>query len=57
MVLGLPGRPLARVEPNKEAILEMDGSFHEALWITFPVYVHTWERPSPDTLIENEYGK
>lgn len=57
MLLGLPWRPIARVESNKEAILEMARSLHEALWITFPVYVQTWERTSPDCLIGNEYGK
>lgn len=57
MLLGYPWRPLARVESHKEAILEMARSLHEALWITFPVYVQTWERTSPDCLIGNEYGK
>ncbi|KAK1346187.1 hypothetical protein QTO34_000040 [Cnephaeus nilssonii] len=36
MLVGLPWRPLARVEPNKEAILERAGSLHEAMWTTFP---------------------
>ncbi|KAK1346250.1 LOW QUALITY PROTEIN: hypothetical protein QTO34_000104 [Cnephaeus nilssonii] len=43
MLLGLPWRPLARVEPNKEAILERARRLHEAMWTTLSTYVQAWE--------------
>ncbi|KAK1346172.1 hypothetical protein QTO34_000025 [Cnephaeus nilssonii] len=54
MLLGLPWRPLARVEPNKKAILEMAGSLHKAMWTTLSTYVQAWECTSPDGHIRNE---
>ncbi|KAK1346162.1 hypothetical protein QTO34_000015 [Cnephaeus nilssonii] len=52
--IGVARRPLARVEPNKEAILEMAGSLHEAMWTTFPTYVQAWECTSPACHTGNE---